>query len=334
MRVAVFSSKPYDREFLAAANGAARHELVFLDVRLTQETAALASGFAAVSVFVNDRLDAATIGKLGAGGTRLIALRCAGTNNVDLAAADAAGIAVVCVPDYSPHAVAEFTIGLIISLERKIHRAWARVRENNFSLDGLVGRNLHGRTVAVVGTGRIGALVARTLKLGFGCRVLAVDMVEDAELKAIGVEYASANDAMAAAHLITFHCPLTPATRHMLDAAAIARAMPGLMVVNTSRGALVDTPALIDGLKRGQIGGVALDVYEEEAAIFFEDMSDEIVQDDVFQRLLTLPNVLVTGHQAFLTQEALTHIAEATLANIGAQEAGTPLKNRVRPATH
>lgn len=242
-------------------------------------------------------------------------------------------MAVVCVPDYSPHAIAEFTIGLMISLERTIHRAWARVRGNNFSLDGLVGRNLHERTVAVVGTGRIGALVARTLKLGFGCRVLAVDMIEDADLKAIGVAYASAADAMAAAHLLTFHCPLTPATRAMLDAAAIARAPPGSMVVNTSRGALVDTPALIDGLKRGQTGGVALDVYEEEAAILFEDMSDEIVQDDVFQRLLTFANVLVTGHQASHTQEALAHIAEATLADISAQEAGTASKNRVRPAT-
>ena len=242
-------------------------------------------------------------------------------------------MAVVCVPDYSPHAIAEFTIGLMISLERTIHRAWARVRGNNFSLDGLVGRNLHERTVAVVGTGRIGALVARTLKLGFGCRVLAVDMIEDADLKAIGVAYASAADAMAAAHLLTFHCPLTPATRAMLDVAAIARAPPGSMVVNTSRGALVDTPALIDGLKRGQTGGVALDVYEEEAAIFFEDMSDEFVQDDVFQRLLTFANVLVTGHQASHTQEALAHIAEATLADISAQEAGTASKNRVRPAT-
>ena len=330
MRVAVFSSKPYDREFLAAANRAARHELVFLDVRLTEATAVLADGFSAVSVFVNDRLDAATIARLRAGGTRLIAMRCAGTNNVDLHAAEAAGLFVVSVPDYSPHAVAEFTIGLMISLERKIHRAWTRVRENNFSLDGLVGRNLHGRTVAVVGTGRIGSLVARALKLGFGCRVLAVDTVEDDALKAIGVEYRGADEAMSTAHLLSFHCPLTPATRHLLDAAAIARAPRGMLVVNTSRGALIDTPALIDALKSGQIGGVALDVYEQEAAIFFEDLSDQIVQDDVFQRLLTLPNVLVTGHQAFLTEEALSHIARATLDNVDALETGAELSHRVR----
>lgn len=332
MRVAVFSSKPYDREFLVAANSLARHELVFLDVRLTDVTVSLAAGFAAVCVFVNDRLDAVTLGRLSEGGTKLIALRCAGYNNVDLAAADALGLSVVTVPDYSPHAVAEFTIGLMIALERKIHRAWARVRENNFSLDGLVGRNLHGRTVGVIGTGRIGTLVARNLKLGFGCRVLAADVAHSPELEAIGVEYAPAQDVMTEAHLLTFHCPLTPQTRHMLAAPAIARATRGLLVVNTSRGGLIDTAALVDGLKAGQIGGVALDVYEEEAALFFENKSDEIIQDDVFQRLLTLPNVLVTGHQAFLTEEALAHIAQATLANVSAQEEGRALKNLVNRA--
>lgn len=331
MRIAVFGSKAYDRRFLTAANQAYGHDLTFIEPRLDDATAVLAAGFPAVCVFVNDRLDAAVLEVLAAAGTRYVALRCAGYNNVDLRAAERLGIAVVRVPAYSPHAVAEFTVGLMLALDRNIHRAWARVRENNFALDGLIGRNLHGRTVGVIGTGQIGALVARNLRLGFGCQVLASDVAPDPALEAIGVRYTDPADLLAASDVVTLHCPLTPDTRHIIDAGAIARAREGLMIVNTSRGALIDTPALIEGLKARKLGGVALDVYEQEADLFFEDLSNEIVQDDLFQRLLTFPNVIVTGHQAFLTEEALAAIAETTLASLSDAEAGRALQHRIGP---
>ncbi|MGF7147940.1 D-lactate dehydrogenase [Sphingomonas zeicaulis] len=332
MHVAIFGTKPYDRHFLTAANAAHGHDLTFFEPRLDPVTATLADGFPAVCAFVNDRLDASVLERLAEGGTRLVALRCAGFNNVDLRAAERLGIAVARVPAYSPHAVSEFTLALLLALDRRIHRAWARVRENNFALDGLIGRNLHGRTAGVIGTGRIGALVARALRLGFGCRVLAADVAEDPELLAIGVEYRPPAEVIADADILTLHCPLTPETRHIVDADAIALARPGLIIVNTSRGALIDTMALIDGLKNGRIGGVALDVYEQEADLFFEDLSNEIVQDDVFQRLLTFPNVLITGHQAFLTEEALQAIAATTLENISDFAAGRLLMNSVGTA--
>ncbi|WP_294393009.1 2-hydroxyacid dehydrogenase [uncultured Sphingomonas sp.] len=329
MRVAVFATKPYDRRFLVEANRRTGHHLTFLEARLDATTASLAAGHQAVCAFVNDRLDAAVLGRLAELGIRLVAMRCAGYNNVDLQAAGTLGVTVVRVPAYSPHAVAEFTIGLLLALDRNIHRAWARVRENNFALDGLIGRNLHGRTMGVVGTGRIGALVARSLRLGFGCHVLASDVHRDPELEAAGVRYTDPATLLAESDVVTLHCPLTPETHHLIDARAIAAARPGLMIVNTSRGALIDTPALIEGLKSRRIGGVALDVYEQEADLFFEDLSNEIVQDDDFQRLLTFPNVLVTGHQAFLTEEALTSIAETTLSSIADAEAGRPLPHAV-----
>lgn len=332
MRVAVFNTKAYDRRFLSEANAPSGHELLFLEPRLDTTTAPLARGCEAVCVFVNDSVDAAVLEALAAGGTRLVALRCAGFNNVDLAAADRLGIDVVRVPAYSPHAVAEFTIGLLLAVDRKIPRAWTRVRENNFALDGLIGRNLHGRTVGVVGTGKIGALVARSLKLGFDCTVLASDIVADPALEAIGVLYVDRATLLREAEIVTLHCPLTPDTHHLIDARAIDAARDGLTIVNTSRGALIDTRALIAGLKRRKIGAVALDVYEQEADLFFEDLSNEIISDDLFQRLLTFPNVLITGHQAFLTEEALAAIAETTLASIADAEAGRPLRNRVDAA--
>ena len=332
MRVAVFGTRKYDRIHLEAANRQAGHELLFLEPALDAVTAALARDCGAVCVFVNDRLDRAALQVLADGGVSLVALRCAGFNNIDLVAAEDLGIDVVRVPAYSPHAVAEFAIGLLLTLDRKIHRAWARTRENNFALDGLVGRNLHGRTVGVVGTGRIGALVARILRLGFGCTVLAADPVEDAGLVAQGVRYVSRGQLLREAEIVTLHCPLTPGTLHLVDAPMLAAARPGLLLVNTSRGGLIDTTALIDALKSGQVGGVALDVYEQEGDLFFRDLSDEIVQDDVFQRLLTFPNVLVTGHQAFLTEEALAAIAATTIANLSAAEAGAELVNRVTTA--
>jgi D-lactate dehydrogenase len=321
MRTAVFSTKPYDRRFLDAAN-VAGHELTYFEARLDRSTVVLAKGFAAVCVFVNDRVDAATLGLLAEAGVRVVALRCAGFNNVDLRAAAQRGIAVVRVPAYSPHAVAEFTVALLLALDRNIHRAWARVRENNYALEGLIGRNLHGRAVGVIGTGKIGSIVARILKLGFGCNVTASDLWENPEVTALGIPYAQLAELVAGSDVVTLHCPLTPATRHLINAEAIARARPGFFLVNTSRGALVDTAALIEGLKNRRVGGVALDVYEQEENLFFEDLSNQIVQDDVFQRLLTFPNVLVTGHQAFLTEEALSKIAETTLQNLSDAEAG------------
>jgi len=331
MRVAVFGTKTYDRQSLEAANTRFGHALTFLEPRLDADTLPLAHGFPAVCVFVNDLVDAAVLEALQAGGTRVVALRCAGHNNVDLAAATRFGIAVVRVPAYSPHAVAEFTIGLMLALDRNIHRAWARTRDNNFALDGLVGRTLYGRTVGVVGTGRIGAIVARALRLGFGCEVLTFDPVPDEALLAEGVRSVDRATLLNQAEIISLHCPLTPETRHFIDADAIARARPGLMIVNTSRGALIDTTAVIEGLKSRKLGGVALDVYEQEEGLFFEDLSNEIIQDDVFQRLLTFPNVLVTGHQAYLTAEALAAIAETTLASLGDFEAGRPLVHQLSP---
>jgi len=329
MRVAVFGTKAYDRQFLDAANTDIGHELTYFEPRLDLTTVVMAEGFPAVCAFVNDCLDAAVLAALAASGTRIVALRCAGFNNVDLGAAARLGIAVVRVPAYSPHAVAEFTVGLLLALDRNIHRAWARVRENNFALEGLVGRNVHGRVVGVVGTGRIGAIVARILRLGFDCEVLACDPFHDQILVSMGIQYVELAELLARADIVTLHCPLTPATHHMIDANVIANAQPRLLIINTSRGALIDTPALIDGLKSRKIGGVALDVYEQEADLFFEDLSNEIIADDVFQRLLTFPNVIVTGHQAFFTEQALTAIAETTLASVADAEAGRPLVNSI-----
>lgn len=332
MRVAMFSTKPYDRRCFEERNAAHGHDIAYLEPRLSQETSVLAEGFPAVCLFVNDTADTAAIACLARGGTRLIALRCAGFNNVDLAAAERHGIAVARVPAYSPHAVAEFTAGLMLSLVRHIHRAYQRTRDNNFALDGLLGFDLHGRTIGVIGTGKIGAIVARILVQGFGCRVLAADPYPDDALVALGVRYGAPEEVIAASDLVTLHCPLTPETRHILDARTFGLLRRGAIVVNTSRGALIDAEAAIEALKSGQLGGLAIDVYEQEADLFFEDLSNEIIQDDTLQRLMMFPNVLVTGHQAFFTREALAAIAETTLGNITAFARGEPLANAVTAA--
>jgi D-lactate dehydrogenase len=321
MRVAVFSCKPYDRTSLNEANRRHGHDLVYLEPRLTLETAALAAGFPAVCAFVNDCLDAPVLEQIAAGGTRLVALRCAGFNNVDLEAAHRLGVTVARVPAYSPHAVAEHTAGLILTLNRKLHRAYNRVREGNFSLDGLLGFDLHGRTAGVIGTGKIGAVVVRIL-LGFGCRVLVHDPCPDPDVSARGAAYVDLPELLSTADIITLHCPLTPQTYHLIDAAAISRMKRGVMLINTSRGALVDTLAAVEALKAEHIGYLGLDVYEEEEELFFEDRSQTLIQDDVFARLLTFPNVLITGHQAFFTREALAAIAETTMANLTAFATG------------
>ena len=318
MQIAVFSSKAYDRRFLDAAVGG-RHPVTYLEARLTPETALLARGARAVCVFVNDQVDADVLDQFKWLGVELVALRAAGYSNVDLAAARRQHIAVARVPAYSPEAVAEHTVALILSLARHLHRAYARVRDGNFALTGLLGFNLHGRTVGIVGTGSIGSGVARIMS-GFGCTLLATDPVKAPACVHLGVAYVPLPELLARADIVTLHCPLTPATRHLIDAAAIGGMKHGAMLVNTSRGGIVDTPAVIDGLKSGAIGHLGLDVYEEEADLFFEDKSGEVIGDDVFERLLTFPNVLITGHQGFFTTEALTAIAETTVANIEAFE--------------
>jgi D-lactate dehydrogenase len=330
MRIAVFDTHAYDRDALTSANHRYGHELTWFEPRLTRETASLASGFPVVCSFVNDRLDAEALAALGAGGTRLVALRSAGYNHVDLAAAAALGVAVVRVPEYSPYAVAEHAVALILALNRKIHRAHARVREANFSLDGLVGFDLHGKTCGIIGTGRIGAVLARILH-GFGCRLLAFDLAPDDSLtRTLGARYVDLPALYRDADIVSLHVPLTPRTRHLIDAAAFAQMKPGVMLINTGRGALVDSRALIAALKTGHVGSAGLDVYEEEEGIFFRDLSEQVLQDDVLARLLTFSNVLITSHQAFLTHEALANIAETTLASISAFERGQPLVNEVR----
>ncbi len=330
MKIAMFDTRSYDRESFQRANARFHHEITFFEPRLTSETAALAAGHEAVCSFVNDRLDERALGVLRKVGTRLVALRSAGYNHVDLHAAARLGLPVVRVPEYSPYAVAEHAVGLVLALNRKIHRAYACVREWNFSLDSLVGFDLHGKTVGIVGTGRIGHAAARIFH-GFGCRVLAHDLAPDDRLVAeLGVRYVELPDLLREADIVSLHVPLTPATHHMIDAAALAQMKPGVLIINTGRGALIDSRALIDALKTGRIAGAGLDVYEEEEGVFFQDLSGKVLQDDVLARLLTFPNVIVTAHQAFLTREALAKIAEVTLGNVTAFEEGRPLENEVR----
>jgi D-lactate dehydrogenase len=332
VRVAVFSTKPYDRAHLAPAAAEAGHELRFLEPRLSAETAPLADGFPAVCVFVHDEVDRHVLATLAAGGTRLVALRAAGFNNVDLAAAHELGVAVARVPAYSPHAVAEHAVGLILALDRRIPRAYNRVRDGNFALDGLLGFDLHGRCVGVVGTGRIGTVFTRIMA-GFGCRLMAHDPYPNDEVRALGARYVPFDELLAESDIIALHAPLTPETHHLIDRRALSLVKRGVMIVNTSRGALIDAEAAIDALKDGRVGYLGLDVYEEEDALFFRDLSQEIITDDTFARLLTFPNVLITAHQAFFTVEALRRIAETTMTNIGSFEAeGRPLHEVREPA--
>lgn len=288
--------------------------MTFFETRLTPKTAALAAEFEGVCVFVNDEVNRDTIAQLAAQGTKAVATRSAGFNHIDLQAAAAHGISVARVPAYSPNAVSEFTVGLILTLDRQIHRAYNRVRELNFELGGLEGFELRDRTVAVFGTGKIGAAVIKNLS-GFGSRIVAYDQYHNPEVKDLCEYIDSPAEIARQADIITFHVPLTPETHHFINNQTIPNLKDGVFIVNTSRGALIDTRAVIEGLKSGKIGYLAIDVYEEEGDLFFEDLSNRVVKDDVFARLLTFPNVLVTGHQAFLTERALQNIAEATLNN-------------------
>lgn len=321
MRIAVFSTRPYDQRFLTAANQRHEHELSFLEAKLDATTAALAAGHDAVCAFVNDDLSEPVISQLAGSGVELITLRSAGFNHLDLDAARTHGLTVTRVPAYSPYAVAEHTVALMLAVERRLHRAYNRVRDGNFALEGLLGFDLRSRRVGIIGTGRVGQIVARILR-GFGCSLRAYDPFPNDEVRDYGVRYVDLDTMFAECDVITLHCPLTPETHHLIDQAALDKMRHGVMLVNTSRGALIDTRAVIDGLKDGRIGNLALDVYEEEADLFFEDLSDRVIQDDVFSRLLTFPNVLITAHQAFFTHEALENIAETTLANASAYAAG------------
>lgn len=330
MKIALFDTHRYDHESFDAANARFGHELTFFEPRLTSQTAPLAAGFDAVCSFVNDQLDAEAIGALRAAGIRLIALRSAGYNHVDLAAAEHLDILVVRVPEYSPFAVAEHTAGLVLALNRKIHRAHARVREGNFSLEGLVGFDLQGKTVGLIGTGRIGSVAARIFS-GFGCRVLGYDVQPAADLvDALGLAYVTLPELYRQADIISLHVPLAPETHHLIDTGALAQMKSGVMLINTGRGGLIDSRALVSALKTGHVGAAGLDVYEEEEGIFFSDLSSRVLQDDVLARLLTFPIVLVTAHQGFLTREALENIAVTTLENVRAFERGDPLRNEVR----
>lgn len=328
MKVAVFSVKPFERELLERYSASSGHRLVFFEQRLTEQSSSMAIGFDAVCVFVNDRLNAEVLRMLAKNGVRLAALRCAGFNNVDLVTAEKVGMTVVRVPEYSPYAVAEHTAALMMSLNRKVCRAHRRVREGNFSLEGLLGFELHGRDVGIVGTGKIGAIVARILR-GFGCNLFASDPSPRSECESLGVAYVSFDDLIRKSDIITLHCPLKPQTYHMINGEAISRMNRGVMLINTSRGALVDTRAVIEGLKSGRIGYLGLDVYEEEADFFFKDLSNSIIQDDVLARLLTFPNVIITGHQAFFTDNALETIAKTTLDNITDFKEGRSCANEI-----
>ncbi len=328
MKVAVFSSKPFDRAFLEEHNSSYGHKLVFFEERLTEQSSTLAIGFSAVCIFVNDQLNSKVLMELSENGTSLIALRSAGFNNVDIVTAGELGLTVVRVPEYSSYAVAEHTVALIMALNRRVCRAHSRVREGNFSLEGLLGFELHGSTIGIVGTGRIGKIIAKILN-GFGCVLLAFDPSPNSECGSFGVKYVSLDELYSKSDVITLHCPLMPRTHHMISAEAISRIKTGVMLINTSRGALIDTTAVIEALKSGKIGYLGLDVYEEEADVFFEDLSNQIIQDDVLARLLTFPNVIITGHQAFFTRNALENIAKTTLANITDFEKGQPCANEI-----
>jgi D-lactate dehydrogenase len=329
MRVAIFNTKAYDRQFLSAANLSYNHDLVFFEPHLTAQTALLAKEYPVVCAFINDRLDAPALQTLAENGTQLIALRSAGFNHVDLKAAAEFGLTVVRVPAYSPYAVAEHAVGLILMLNRKLYRAYNRVRDDNFSLDGLLGFDLHGSTVGIVGTGKVGACFARIMN-GFGCHLLAYDVYQNSTCLELGVTYVELPELLSRSDIISLHCPLTPETHHLIDVATLETIKPGAMLINTSRGGLIDTLAAIEAIKSGRLGSFGIDVYEQEEELFFEDLSSIVIQDDAFQLLQSFPNVVITAHQAFFTRNALEAIAQTTLSNIADFEQGKVCVNEVK----
>lgn len=322
MQALIFSTKRFDRDLLQSRADDAGLDVRFLETRLNENTASLASGAEIVSVFVNDLVNAAVIDQLADVGAKLIVTRSAGFNHIDLEAAERRSIAVARVPAYSPNAVAEHAVGVVLALNRKIHKAYARVREANFAIDGLMGFDLHGKTVGVVGTGKIGLNFARIAR-GFGCNVLGFDPYPNDDFKQLG-DYVELDQLLCDSRIISFHCPLTPETRHIIDDEAIEAMCDEVMLINTSRGGLIDTPAVIRGLKSSKIGALGIDVYEEESDFFFRDLSERVITDDVLARLLTFPNVLVTSHQGFFTREAVEAIADVTVENMTRYRDGGP----------
>ncbi len=328
MKVSVFSTKSYDRKYLEIANQQYHFEFEFFDFMLNEQTVKMAEGCEAVCIFVNDDGSRKVLEKLAEQGTKMVALRCAGFNNVDLQAAKELGIQVVRVPAYSPEAVAEHTVGLMMTLNRRIHRAYQRTREANFSLEGLIGFNMYKRTVGVIGTGKIGIATMRILK-GFGMNILAFDPFKNPVVEEIGAKYVTLDELYAKSDVITLHCPATPENYHLLNKEAFDKMKDGVMIINTSRGSLIDTPEAIEALKRRKIGALGMDVYENERDLFFEDKSNEVILDDVFRRLSSCHNVLLTGHQAFLTEEALMNISDVTLHNIDCLQKSIVCENAV-----
>lgn len=328
MKVLFYSSRPYDREFLEQAN-AGRHEFKFTETRLEENTAVMARDFPAVCCFVSDSIDSEVLRRLQEGGTVLILLRSTGFNNVDLKSADQLEMTVMRVSNYSPNSVAEFAVGMILAMNRNIHRAYQRVRDGNFRLDSLLGFDLNGKTVGVVGTGRIGSIFARIMS-AFGCELLGFDKKENEECLQLGMRYLSLEELLKSSDIVSLHAPLTPETHHMINKETVDLMKDNAMLVNTSRGSLVDTKALIPHLKKCRLCAVCLDVYEEEEHIYYRDLSSEVIEDDVITRLLTFPNVLITGHQAFFTREAMRTIAETTIRNIDDFAAGRSNENMLK----
>ncbi|MGB0223945.1 MAG: 2-hydroxyacid dehydrogenase [Marinobacterium sp.] len=324
----MFSARKDEKSYLINAFGASGHEVMFEEVHLNRKTAELAAGFDAVVVFVNDQLDESCLERLAELSVKTVALRCAGYNNVNLDAAKRLGLSVVRVPAYSPYAVAEHALTLLMTLNRHVHKAYNRVREGNFLLDGLVGRDIHRKTVGVVGTGNIGSVFCQIMR-GFDCRLLAYDPNPSQDLIEQGVEYVELDSLLEQSDFISLHCPLTAQTHHLISERALALMKPKAMLINTSRGGLVDTKAVINALKQGGLSGLAIDVYEEEADLFFEDQSNRVIADDDLMRLMTFPNVIVTGHQAFLTEEALTNIAQTTANNLTCLEQNASCENQL-----
>ncbi|OUS15332.1 hydroxyacid dehydrogenase [Gammaproteobacteria bacterium 50_400_T64] len=332
MKIIFFSSKRYDEEYFALSNKNYKHDIRFIESKLTCDTVNLINGESAVCVFVNDIIDRKTLLLLSKSTVRLVALRCAGFNNIDINAANELGLKVVRVPAYSPYAVAEHTVCLMLSLNRKIYRAYNRVRDGNFSLDGLLGFDFSGKTIGIIGTGKIGLIVARIMS-AMGMRVLAYDLAPSQECMGFGVEYVSIEQIFRASNVISLHCPLNSETRHLVDKEAIEKMRDGVMLINTSRGELLDSCAVINALKSKKIGYLGLDVYEQESELFFKDLSSEIIQDDIFERLLTFPNVLITAHQGFFTANALENIADTTLKSIKQFSDGLDLPDDVLVST-
>ena len=329
MKIAFFSAKLYDREFFDADSLSKKHPITYFEMPLNKDTASFTKGFGAICAFVNDKIDAETVQVLATNGIKLIVLRCAGFNNIDLKATQQNGIKVFRVPAYSPEAIAEHAVALILTLNRKTHKAYNRIRDNNFSLEKLTGFNLFDKTVGVVGTGKTGAAFCKIM-LGFGCKVIAFDIVENESLKKLGVSYQSFNDLLKTSDVISLHCPLNPQTQHLINEGAFAKMKDGVMLINTSRGAVVDTKEAIKVLKSNKLGYLGIDVYEQEENLFFKDLSESIIQDDVIARLLSFPNVLITAHQGFFTQEALTQIANITLQNVQDFEDGITTDNEIK----